>query len=135
MKKILPLVAVSALAAACNMHDDDHYNNRTGEYTPQAYSVAPAGPAVVTPTRTTVVRPDGTYSYSDGAYVAQPVVAQERGYQPTHADDALSDRSLGATRGTHGQPMSHLDSDNDGNYDYQPEYRYSTRGPAYYYSY
>ena len=112
LKKLLPLLAVAAATAACTDYGDhDHDNHRH-------HAVAPA--AVVTPAP---------------AYVAPGYVVEERGHQHKHSEDALSDRSLGATRGSHNQPMTHKDFDNDGNYDYQPEYRYRVRSPAYYYSY
>lgn len=137
MKKILPIVGLAILAAACtDQGDHDHYNNRTGQRTDVApgYAVAPvpAG-AYVTPSGA-VVRPDGTYRYDAHGVVAVPGTAVvDEGHQHKHSEDALSDRSLGATRGSHGQPMTHKDADNDGNYDYVPSYR--TRPATYYYTY
>lgn len=139
MKKILPLVAAAAALAACGNNDHEHRNHshKHGEH----HVVAPA--AVVTPAPVVngyvtpsgaVVRPDGTYTYGANGVVAVPgAVVEDHGYQHKHSDDALSDRRLGATRGTQGQPMSHKDSDNDGNYDYVPQYR--TRPATYYYTY
>ena len=132
MKKILPLVAVAAALAACGHNDYDNRNhNRTHSAAP-VVNQAPAG-TYVTPSGA-VVRSDGTYNYGTNGVVAVPGrVVEERGYQQQHSDDALSDRSLGSTRGIHGQPMSHKDTNNDGNYDYVPQYR--TRPATYYYNY
>lgn len=142
MKKLLPLVAVAALASACNVHDDDRYNNRTGQRTDVVpATVVTPGPTVVTATPSTVVREDGTYYYrADGTYVVRPTVVAQPGYvevpgyQHKKADDALSDRTLGATRDIHGNPMYHKDADSDGNYDYVP-YRGTRATRAYYYTY
>lgn len=136
MKKILPLLAVAGLAVACGKVDNDHnhpnHKHHDGHAVAPAAVVAPG--SYVTPSGA-VVRPDGTYRYdARGGVVAVPgTVVEDHGYQHKHSDDALSDRSLGATRGTHGQPMTHKDSDNDGNYDYVPQYR--TRPATYYYTY
>lgn len=126
MKKLLPILAIGLVAAACtDQGDHDHYNNRTGERTDGAY-MAPA--AVVSPVPSAVVTRDGTMYRQDGVYAVTPgqVVVQPEGYQHKHSDDALSDRSLGATRGSHTEPMTAKDADNDGNYDYQPYW--GTRG-------
>lgn len=136
MKKILPLLAVATAVAACGDHDNDRDNPQARAAAPVAVvapaPVVPAG-SYVTPSGA-VVRQDGTYYYNNHGVVAAPgVVVEDRGYQHKHSDDALSDRSLGATRGSHGQPMTHKDSDNDGNYDYVPSYR--TRPATYYYTY
>ena len=157
MKKLLPLMAASALAAACNMADNDHYNNPTGMHTGvhNAQVVAPAPymtqtpvvattttvpTTVVAPAGTAVVRADGTYVMQpNGTYVAVPMATTaEVGYQHKHADDSLSERSLGSTRGSHNQPMTHKDADHDGNYDFQPYYSpyvpyYSPRARGWYY--
>lgn len=138
MNKILPLLAVAVAAAACGRVDNDHDNNYTRDSRLAPVAVVTPAPVVpagsyVTPGGA-VVRADGTYYYGAHGVVAQPgVVVEDHGYQHKHSDDALSDRSLGATRGSHGQPMSHKDSDNDGNYDYVPSYR--TRPATYYYTY
>lgn len=134
MKKILPLLAVATAVAACGDHDHDHNNKYTRAAAPVAV-VAPAAPAgsYVTPSGA-VVREDGTYYYNAHGVVAAPgVVVEDHGHQHKHSEDALSDRTLGATRGTHGEPMTAKDSDNDGNYDYVPSYR--TRAATYYYTY
>lgn len=131
MKKLLPLVAVAALAAACNVNDND-YDNPQNPHARAPHANVVAVPAAVAPVPSAVVYPDGTTVYRpDGTYAVAPAVV-ERGYQHKKAEDALSDRSLGATRGSHGQPMTAKDSDHDGNYDYVPYY--SPRPAGYYYS-
>lgn len=141
MKQYLALAAVAGLAVACGKVDNDHHHANDGHHHPHPAPHAVVAPApVVTPgTYVTpsgaVVRQDGTYRYDNrGGVVAVPgTVVEDRGYQHKHSDDALSERSLGATRGSHGQPMTHKDSDHDGNYDYVPSYR--TRPATYYYAY
>ncbi len=134
MKKMLPLLLVAGAAAACGKVDNDHDNAYTRQAAPVAV-VAPVVPAgsYVTPSGA-VVRQDGTYYYNEHGVVAVPgTVVEDHGYQHKHSEDALSDRTLGATRDIHGNPMTNKDSDHDGNYDYVPNYR--TRAATYYYTY
>jgi len=136
MKKFLPLLAVTAAVTACGHADHDHDNPQARAAAPVAVvapaPVVPAG-SYVTPSGA-VVRADGTYHYNTNGVVAVPgAVIEDHGHQHKHSEDALSDRSLGATRGSHGQPMTHKDSDHDGNYDYVPNYR--SRPATYYYTY
>lgn len=148
MKALLPLIAAAGLLAACDSSDcngrycdhqhhhhgrapmhgssDDalsdrslgssrgsHNEKRYGDYNTKdnwhnkAYVVSPADPAVPN------YRPDGTYYVP--AYEA-------RGYQQSPSSDALSDRSLGSSRGAHNEPMTHKDMNHDGQYDYTPYY-------------
>ena len=104
-----------------------HNEKRVGDYNtkdnhapnPQHYypghNVAPA--YVVTPATDATIpnyRPDGVYYYGPAYEV--------RGEQHDPADDALSDRPLGSSRGAHNERMDAKDADNDGNYDYVPYY-------------
>lgn len=144
MKTFLPLIAVAGLVVACSTPDNDYNNPQNphaqrshmhdghahhdhtahGHTHAQHHAVSPVPSATVYPDGTTVYRPDGVYPTA-------PALV-ERGYQHKKTDDALSDRSLGATRGSHGQPMTAKDSDHDGNYDYVPHY--APRPHGYYYS-
>lgn len=135
MKKLLPILAVAGLAAACGKVDNDHNNPQARAAQPVAVVAPVVEPGTYVTPSGAVIRQDGTYRYdaTGRVYAAPGMVVEERGYQHKHSDDALSDRSLGATRGSHGQPMTHKDSDHDGNYDYVPSYR--TRPATYYYTY
>lgn len=168
MKKLLPLVAVAGLLAACGSpdgycencdhhkhkkdwsrdslsdrpmgssrdtygayvgngdqarvhshHGHAHHPHHPGHVHGDTYVVAPAAAApVITP-----VRPDGTYYMRpDGTYYVTPVL-EDHGKKHEKWEDPLSERSLGNSRGAHNQRMTHKDADNDGEYDYVPDYR------------
>lgn len=150
MKRLIPLALVGLLAACgnpngghcadCDRQKDalsdrtmgatrnvhgakqDHYDHRNHDH----YRAAPAPGYVVVPAQPTpVYRADGTY------YVAPAVV--DHGRRPSPSEDALSDRSMGNSRGSHGEPMTAKDMNNDGTYDYVPNY--APRGNTWRYEY
>lgn len=87
MKYLLPVAALGLLAACGN--PDPHYQH------------------------------SATHTHAVVADPYAPVVVQDDVYRKdnTPSQDALSDRSLGNSRGSHNQPMSHKDMDNDGEYE------------------
>lgn len=110
-----------------------HHPHHPGHVHGDKYVVAPVAPAVIAPATdaraivrpdgTYYVRPDGTYyTRADGTYYVTPIV-EDHGKKHEKWEDPLSERSLGNSRGSHNQPMTNKDHDNDGTYDYVPDYR------------